>query len=133
MKECIRLIPKTFNMHEKTPEGFYKQLNDEFKFTYDPCPLKSKKDGLKVRWGKRVFVNPPYGKAIRSWLEKGLNELNYKSDIIVFLLPAYTDVKWFHEIVLPCANEIRFIKGRLKFGKHKNSAPFGSMLVIFRY
>ena len=125
---------KTFNVNEKTPEGFYKQLDEEFNFDYDPCPLKTTPefDGLKIKWGKRVYVNPPYGKAIRRWLEKALIEISlFNSDIIVFLLPAYTDVKWFHEIVLPNAKEIRFIKGRLKFGSHNNSAPFGSMLVIF--
>jgi site-specific DNA-methyltransferase (adenine-specific) len=127
---------KTFNVHEKTPEGFYKQLNREFGFDFDPCPLNDSPDfdGLKISWGKRVFVNPPYGKAIRGWLEKALTEIKqWNSEVIVFLLPAYTDVKWFHEIVLPKADEIRFIKGRLKFGEHNNSAPFASMIVVFKY
>lgn len=124
---------KTFNVNEKTPEGFYKQLNDEFQFDFDPCPLNPtpETDGLAVPWGKRVYVNPPYGKAIRSWLEKGLAERESgRSEVVVFLLPAYTDVKWFHEIVLPKAKEIRFIKSRLKFGVHNNTAPFANMLVI---
>jgi len=124
---------KTFNIHEKTPEGFYNQLNNEFSFNFDPCPLKPKQDGLKISWGKRVFTNPPYGKAIKGWLKKGLEEIEKQNtDIVCFLLPAYTDVKWFHEIVLLKASEIRFIKGRLKFGEHKNTAPFASMIVIFK-
>lgn len=125
---------KTFNVNEKTPTGFYNQINDEFHFDFDPCPLDPnyEVDGLTIDWGKRVYINPPYGKAVRSWLEKGLRERERgNSDIVVFLLPAYTDVKWFHEIVLPMAKEIRFIKGRLKFGEHNNSAPFANMLVIF--
>jgi site-specific DNA-methyltransferase (adenine-specific) len=66
-------------------------------------------------------------------LAKALNELgNGTTDVAVFLLPAYTDVKWFHEIVLPLADEVRFIKGRLKFGVHNTSAPFASMIVVFR-
>ena len=60
-----------------------------------------------------------------------INMMSHK-EIAVFLLPAYTDVRWFHEIVLQKANEIRFIKGRLKFGNHFNSAPFANMLVIFK-
>lgn len=125
---------KTFNVNEKTPVGFYNQINDEFHFDFDPCPLNPtyEVDGLSIDWGKRVYVNPPYGKAVRSWLEKALRERERgNSDLVVFLLPSYTDVKWFHEIVLPMAKEIRFIKGRLKFGEHNNTAPFANMLVIF--
>lgn len=125
---------KTFNVNEKTPSGFYNQINDEFHFDFDPCPLNPdyEVDGLSIDWGKRVYVNPPYGKEVRSWLEKGLQEReNGNSELVVFLLPAYTDVKWFHEIVLPMAKEIRFIKGRLKFGEHSNTAPFANMLIVF--
>ena len=123
---------KTFNIHENTPVDFYNQLNEEFHFDFDPCPAEPTFDGLSVNWGKRCYINPPYGKAIRGWLEKGLLEIKLgHTDLEVFLLPSYTDVKWFHEIVLPTATEIRFIKGRLKFGNHNNSAPFASMLVIF--
>jgi len=125
----------TFNVNEKTPTGFYNQLNEEFHFDFDPCPLNPEfiVDGLTIPWGKRVYVNPPYGKAIRGWLEKGLQEIeNGNSELVVFLLPSYTDVKWFHEIALPLASEIRFIKGRLKFGEHNNTAPFANLLLIFR-
>jgi len=125
---------QTFNVNEKTPTGFYNQINDEFYFDFDPCPLNPnyEVDGLSIDWGKRVYVNPPYGKAVRVWLEKGLSEIDKgNSELVVFLLPSYTDVKWFHEVVLPRASEIRFIKGRLKFGEHNNSAPFANMLVIF--
>ena len=125
---------KTFNINEKTPSGFYSQLNNEFNFNFDPCPLKENPDfdGLQTDWGKRCYINPPYGKAIRGWLEKGLSEIQKgNTELAVFLLPAYTDVKWFHEVVLPKAIEIRFIKGRLKFGEHSNTAPFANMVVVF--
>lgn len=124
---------RTFNIHEKTPDGFYNQLNDEFHFDFDPCPLNGETDGLVINWGKRVYANPPYGKEIQRWLHKAIGEIeNGRTELAVFLLPAYTDVKWFHEIVLPLASEIRFIKGRLKFGTHNNTAPFASMVVIFK-
>ena len=126
---------KTFNVNEKTPSGFYNQINGEFKFNFDPCPLNltPEHDGLLTDWGRRCYINPPYGKAILGWLEKALSEIEKgNTELAVFLLPAYTDVKWFHEIVLPKATEIRFIKGRLKFGEHNNTAPFANMLVVFK-
>lgn len=126
---------KTFNVNEKTPAGFYNQLDSEFHFDFDPCPLNPtpETDGLSISWGERCYVNPPYGKAVRGWLEKALTEIRGgATKVVVFLLPAYTDVKWFHEVVLPEATEIRFIKGRLKFGEHNNTAPFANMIVVFK-
>ena len=85
-------------------------------------------DGLATRWdGRRVFCNPPYGPGLAKWLERGL-----EANLAVFLIPARTDTRWFHDIVLPKAKEIRFIKGRLKFGDAVNSAPFPSMIVVFK-
>ena len=113
-----------------TPDGVYKALDDEFHFTFDPCPLGGTVDGLATlftSWeGHRVFCNPPYER-IGKWLLRAKD-----APITVYLIPARTDVKWFHEIVLPYASEIRFIKGRLKFGGSKNPAPFPSMIVVFR-
>ena len=126
---------KTFNVNERTPLGFYTLLDKEFKFNFDPCPLNPipSQDGLLIPWGGRCFINPPYGKAIRLWLEKAILEINKgNTQLAVFLLPSYTDVKWFHEIVLPLAKEIRFLKGRLKFGEHNNTAPFANMIVVFQ-
>jgi len=123
---------KTFNINEKTPDGFYKELDNEFHFNFDPCPLKPTFDGLNCDWKERCFINPPYGKLIPIWLEKAIYEIKKgNTEIAVFLLPAYTDVRWFHEIILNLASEIRFIKGRLKFSEHTNSAPFASMVIIF--
>lgn len=76
--------------------------------------------------GRRVFCNPPYSN-IRPFLERAK-----EADVAVFLVPARTDTRWFHEIILPHAREIRFIKGRLKFGTATTGAPFPSMVVVFR-
>ena len=126
---------KTFNVHEPTPIGLYNQLNEEFNFDFDPYPLHSKVDGLSIEWKGNVYVSLPYGNilAIRGWLEKGLKEIELGNcKLAVYLLPSYTDVKWFHEIAIPYASEIRFIKSRLEFGIHKEPIPFASVLLIFK-
>ena len=114
-----------------TPPEVYKTLDDEFGFDFDPCPLDGTEDGLAPlysHWdGRKVFCNPPYGPGIGKWLERGL-----EASVAVFLIPARTDTRWFHDIVLPKAKEIRFIRGRLKFGGAKNGAPFPSMIVVFK-
>lgn len=113
-----------------TPADVFAELDAEFNFDFDPCTLGGDMDGtapLFVQWrGRRVFCNPPYGPGIRPFLERGL-----EAELAVFLIPSRTDTRWFHEVVLPHAKEVRFIKGRLKFGDAKNSAPFPSMIVIF--
>jgi site-specific DNA-methyltransferase (adenine-specific) len=122
-----------------TPQELFDKLNIEFQFNLDPCATednaKCKKffskdiDGLIQDWGKaRVFMNPPYGREIGKWVEKA-SVCN--AEIVVGLLPARTDTKWFHEFIYNKA-EVRFIKGRLKFGDAKNGAPFPSMIVIWR-
>ena len=122
-----------------TPQYVFDELNKEFNFTLDPCATKEnakckkffteKEDGLKQDWSDEVvFMNPPYGRVIGNWVKKA-SEGGAK--IAVCLLPARTDTQWFHEYIYEKA-EIRFIKGRLKFGDSKNSAPFPSMVVIFK-
>ena len=112
----------------KTPKDFYDGLNKEFKFNFDPCPENPNFDGLKISWKKRNFVNPPYNK-IKDWIKKGFEE-SKKGKLVVFLIPSRTDTIWWHDFVMK-AKEIRFIKGRLKFSGHKNSAPFPSCVIIF--
>lgn len=80
--------------------------------------------------GYRVFCNPPYSK-IADWVKKAFYEGQKDNTLVVLLIPARTDTRYFHDFILHRA-EIRFLKGRLKFGDAKNSAPFPSMVVIFR-
>nr|UVY67390.1 MAG: DNA N-6-adenine-methyltransferase [Bacteriophage sp.] len=79
----------------------------------------------------RVFCNPPYGKEMYKWVEKCYQEGCKENTLVCLLIPARTDTKYFHDFIIH-RTEIRFIKGRLKFGNSKNAAPFPSMLVIFR-
>ena len=79
-----------------------------------------------------MWCNPPYGKDIRRWVEKAYCEVGRDADVVVMLIPSRTDTKWFHDFVYNKSNvEVRFVKGRLKFGGSKNYAPFPSMIVIF--
>ena len=127
-----------------TPQAFFDGLDKEFNFSLDPCATKQnakckkfftqKEDGLLQSWGGyNVFCNPPYGRDLKKWVVKAFTEslkLSSKK-VIVMLIPARTDTSYFHDYIYGIA-EIRFIRGRLKFGDSKNSAPFPSMLVIYR-
>lgn len=129
------------NIEWETPQDFFDKLNAEFHFTLDPCALpetaKCKKyytpndDGLLQDWaGESVFCNPPYGRQLGAWVRKCREESWKPNTKVVMLIPARTDTLWFHTHIYNKA-EVRFIKGRLKFGGAKTSAPFPSMVVIF--
>ncbi len=116
--------------HWATPADLLSALAAEFGgFTDDPCPLHSTEDGLARSWGERTFLNPPYGRAITAWVEKALQE-SRDGKLVVCLLPSRTDTRWWHDIVMQ-ATEIRFMRGRLRFGESKTGAPFPSAVVIF--
>ena len=112
-----------------TPADTFHALNQEFHFNDDPCPIIPRSDGLSRPWGTSTFVNPPYGREIGKWLKKAYEE-SQQGKTIVCLIPSRTDTSWWHSYVMK-AKEIRFIRGRLKFGGSKNSAPFPSAIVIF--
>jgi site-specific DNA-methyltransferase (adenine-specific) len=112
----------------RTPKDFYEGLDKEFNFDCDPCPSSPHIDGLVIDWGERNFVNPPYNQ-VAKWLEKGFEEYK-KGKLCVFLIPSRTDTRWWHDYCME-ADEIRFIKGRLRFSGYKNSAPFPSCVVVF--
>ena len=124
----------------ETPQGFFDDLDREFNFDLDVCAIEEnakcykfyspEDDGLKQDWIGTCWMNPPYGRQIGKWVEKAYTEHIQHGSRIVCLLPARTDTKWFHDYILGKA-EIRFIKGRLKFGGSKNSAPFPSMVVVY--
>lgn len=124
----------------ETPQDFFNELDKEFNFTLDPCATKEnakckkfytkEQDGLKQDWDNEiVFCNPPYGREIGKWVKKA-SETNSK---VVMLIPSRTDTRYFHNYIYNKVGvRFRFIKGRLKFGESKNSAPFPSMIVIFK-
>ena len=123
-----------------TPQDFFDKLNEEFHFSLDPCatPDNAKcakyytieDDGLKQDWsGHRVFCNPPYGRKIGAWVKK-CHDVAMSETLVVMLIPARTDTSYFHDYIYHKA-ELRFIRGRLKFGNADQGAPFPSMVVIF--
>jgi len=109
-----------------TPPALYAVLDKEFHFTDDPCPLEGS-GGLDREWGLVVFMNPPYSKPA-PWCEKAYRE-SLKGKTIVGLLRGDTSTRWFHDWVLPFA-DLRFIKGRVKFGGCGRPAPFPSIIAI---
>lgn len=117
-------------MDWKTPKAVYQILDAEFSFDHDPCPPNYTVDGLTSEWGGANYVNPPYGRELPLWIAKGYAEYQ-KGKTVVFLTPSRTDTRWWHDYCMK-ATEIRFIKGRLKFDEHENSAPFPSAIVIFK-
>lgn len=137
----------------ETPKDLFKELNDEFSFTLDPCCTHEnhtcpkyytvEDDGLSKDWqGNIVFMNPPYGRAIGQWMAKAYEE-SLKGTTVVCLIPSRTDTKYWHEYCMK-ASEIRYIRGRLRFinrtfpswradGDFKVSpAPFPCAIVIFK-
>ena len=119
-------------MDWQTPDAVYEKLDKEFHFDHDPCPANwdGKVDGLTSDWGQSNFVNPPYGRELTKWIEKGYNE-SREGKTVVFLIPSRTDTKWWHDYCMK-ADEIRFIKGRLRFKGARYNAPFPSAIIIFR-
>lgn len=124
----------------ETPQSFFNDLDNEFHFTLDVCATDTNakcpnyftrdQDGLSKKWrGNICWMNPPYGKTISLWMQKAYEE-SLDGATVVCLVPARTDTKWWHEYCMK--GEIRFVRGRLKFGGCKNSAPFPSAVVIFR-
>lgn len=114
-----------------TPPELYKELNKEFNFDFDPCPYSEGEvdDGLRKDWGKSNYINPPYsdlkatGYLKSSFVKKAIEE-SKKGKLCVLLLPVSTSTKLFHEQIKPNATEIRFLKGRIKFGKLDKNGKF---------
>ena len=126
-----------------TPKALFDEWNNKYSFKLDAAasqsnhlcdnwfgldhPDEAKRDGLTANWNDygKVWCNPPYGRGISNWVDKAF----YCNNLVVMLLPDRTDTKWFHQI-LDNGCQIEFIKGRLKFGDGKNSAPFPSLIAI---
>lgn len=123
-----------------TPQGVFDVLDREFNFNLDPCATKQnakckkyftlEDDGLSQTWSGSVFMNPPYGRVIGHWVQKAF-EASQGGATVVCLLPARTDTRWWHDYIMQ-SKDIRFIRGRLRFGDGEGRATFPSCVVVFR-
>ena len=122
-----------------TPQDFFDQQNATYgPFTLDVCAdaanakcsvyFDKNKDGLKQIWIGKCWMNPPYGREIGKWMKKAY-ESSGSGAVVVCLVPARTDTKWWHDYAVK--GQITFVRGRLKFGDSKNSAPFPSAVIVF--
>ena len=122
-----------------TPRDLFDKLNAEFGFDLDPCTDGTNSmcrdfytpddDGLAQDWtGRTVFMNPPYKECL-AWMRKAF-ESSQRGCTVVCLIPVRTDTTWWHEYAMK--GEVRFIRGRLRFGSAKANAPFPSAIVVFR-
>ncbi len=124
-----------------TPQDFFDKLDVEFHFTLDAAATRDntkckkffspKDDALVQSWDNEiVFCNPPYGSGLKHWVKKASEA---RGGVVVLFIPARPDTTYFHDYIYNKPGvEIRFLRGRIKFGGQVNSAPFPSMLVIFR-
>jgi phage N-6-adenine-methyltransferase len=137
MKTSLHFSSKSCDW--STPQDFFNSMNEKYgPLELDVCasPLNHKcetffteaDDALSRTWFHRCWMNPPYGRNIGLWIKKAYEE-SLKGSLVVCLLPARTDTRWFHDYCTK--GKIEFIRGRLKFGGSKNSAPFPSMVVVF--
>lgn len=123
-----------------TPQSFFDKYNTQYHFTLDVCATNENAkceqyytkeiDGLSQEWFGVCWMNPPYGRDIKYWVKKAYESSIKNSATVVCLLPARTDTAWWHDYCMK-AKHIEFIRGRLKFGDSKNSAPFPSAIVVF--
>jgi len=138
----MSLMASSKDLGWATPKSWFEYLDLEFGFTLDPCCTHGtakcvkhytvEDDGLSQSWEhERVFMNPPYGREISKWMEKAYTECRNNGALVVCLVPARVDTNWWHSWA-DKASDIRFPKGRLKFGDATNSAPFPVAIVIFR-
>lgn len=121
-----------------TPQDLFDRLNLIYGFDIDVCANSDNakceiyytpmQNGLKQNWYGTCWMNPPYGRGIGAWIKKAYEE-SLNGCTVVCLIPARTDTSWWHDYVIK--GKIEFLRGRLKFNGHKNSAPFPSAIVIF--
>lgn len=122
-----------------TPQDFFDKYNKIYNFDLDVCAthenakcdryFTKEDDGLAQEWIGVCWMNPPYGREIKHWMRKAY-ESSLKGATVVCLVPSRTDTAWFQDYAMK--GDIEFIRGRLKFGGSKNSAPFPSAVVVFR-
>ena len=125
----------------ETPKAFFDQLNRLFGFTLDACASSEnakvgnyytvEQNALVQEWQGVVWCNPPYGREQVKFIQKAYDESVKHGSTVVCLIPARPDTKVWQDLIFAKADQVCFIKGRLKFGNSKDAAPFPSALIVF--
>lgn len=105
---------------------------------FDPCPLNADFDGLSIDWKDYNYINPPYNITDKPKFVKKAYEEYKKGKMCIMLIPATTETRWFHELIVPNAL-VYLIKGRVRFKGTNSKGEYvtdktgqsGSMLIIF--
>lgn len=128
-----------------TPDSVFLPLDAEFHFTLDLAASEknarcdryfSKEiDGLQQAWHGTCWLNPPFGdksSKMVDWIKKAWHDTQHDPDLtVVMLIPARTNTKWFHDYCMKAA-EVRFIKGRPKFGDASHGLPQPLVIIVFK-
>ena len=122
----------------ETPQSLFDALDHDYHFETDVCATNEnakcasyytpEQDGLAQKWRGVCWMNPPYGRDIGRWVRKAYEEAQ-SGAIVVCLLPARTDTKWWHDYCMRGA--VTFLRGRVKFVGAEHGAPFPSAIVVF--
>ena len=131
---------KSNSIEWPTPRDIFEPLDREFHFTLDVCAtaentkcirfFSPEKNGLNQNWSGVCWMNPPYGRAMIPFLKKAVME-KANGVITVALIPARTNTAWWHDLVWP-NSEVRFVRGRPKFGDSKHGLPQPLAICIFK-
>ena len=145
MKARLQPLMRHTTDEHRTPKALFDFLQSVYgPFTCDAAATKDNAlcnfyftkndDALKHRWTGCVYINPPYGRGIAAWCKYAYEQVHVggSTAVVCMLLPARTDTVWFHDYVLPYAQEVWWVRGRVKFGDAKQGAPFPSMVVVWR-
>lgn len=140
MGDVISLLQQPKHHEWSTPQPFFDMLNDEFRFTLDAAASSEnckcdqwfgvEDDALSQPWFGSVWCNPPYGTQIGKWIEKAYRQSLFGATVVM-LIPSRTETTYWHDYCMN-ADEIRFVRGRLRFSGHSVNAPFPSCVVVFR-
>lgn len=133
-----KLMFSSVSAEWETPQALFDVINSVCNFEVDVCATHENAkcakyytiadNGLLQPWDGMCWMNPPYGRAIADWMCKAYQESRKPGTAVVCLVPARTDTEWWHRYSM--AGNILYLRGRLKFGGHKNSAPFPSAVVL---
>lgn len=125
----------------ETPDWLFRRQHEKYHFTVDVCAdIRNHKlprywdaatDGLRQSWaGERCWMNPPYGREIKRWVQKACLEAAHDRALVVALLPVRTDTHWWHDWVQGRA-EVEFLRGRVRFNGGRADAPFPSCIAVW--